>query len=172
MSNGARHVLGVVAGLLLTPLIAAGLWYGAGELRLTTAQEAQISWPAVGVLVAAGIVLAFLAGSRLSPVASLLGGLSFVTLGLLPLLEMMGMQLLLPPQFLLPNPLQVGYVTIGYTGLQLVLGVVLLMVSFFPSRWRSIAEPPVYSPAYSEGPSPYLPPPSGAEDATRPMYRE
>ncbi|MGI5289213.1 hypothetical protein ACQEVF_38550 [Nonomuraea polychroma] len=171
MSNGARHVLGVVAGLLLTPLIAAGLWYGVGELSRTAAQAAQISWPGVGVLVAAGIVLAFVAGSRLSPVASLLGGLSFTAVGLLPLLATMGVPLVLPEN-LLPDLLETGYNTIAYTGLQLVLGVVLLMVSFFPSRWRSIAEPPVYSPAYSEAPSPYLPPPSGAEDATRPMYRE
>ncbi|TMR10029.1 hypothetical protein ETD86_41165 [Nonomuraea turkmeniaca] len=171
MSNGARHVLGVVAGLLLPPLIAAGLWYGVGELRLTAAQAFQISWSAIGVLVAAGIGLAFLAGSRLSPVASLLGGLSFTVLGLLPLLATLGVPLLLPEN-LLPDLLETGYNTIAYTGLQLVLGVVLLMVSLFPSRWRSTAEPAVYSPAYNEAPSPYLPPRSGSEDATRPMYRD
>ncbi|MGP3965549.1 hypothetical protein ACTWPT_57340 [Nonomuraea sp. 3N208] len=170
MSNGARHVLGVVAGLLLPPLIAAGLWFGVGELRYATAQF-QLSWAGVGALVGAGIVLAFLAGSRLSPVASLLGGLSFTALGVLPLLEMMmGVRLL--PQNLLPDLLETGYLTLGFTGLQLVLGVLLLLVSAFPSRWRSSAEPTVYSPAYGEAPSPYLPPQSGTEDATRPMYRD
>ncbi|MGP3920090.1 hypothetical protein [Nonomuraea sp. 10N515B] len=170
MSNGARHVLGVVAGLLLPPLVAAGLWFGVGELRLEAARAFQISWPAVGVLVATGIGLAFLAGSRLSPVASLLGGLAFTGLGVLPLLAALGVQQ--PPDYLLPNSLEPGYLTLAYTGLHLVLGVLLLVVSLFPSRWRSMAEPTVYSPAYSEAPSPYLPPQSGAEDATRPMYRD
>jgi hypothetical protein len=125
----------------------------------------------VGVLAAAAIGLAFLAGSRLSPVASLLGGLAFTGLGAVPLVETMtGVRVM--PQDLLPATLENGYLTMGYSGLQLVLGVALLMVSLFPSRWRSGAEPAVYSPAYAPAPSPYFQPDSGPEDATRPMFRE
>ncbi|SEG91091.1 hypothetical protein SAMN05444920_107193 [Nonomuraea solani] len=164
MSNGARHALGVVAGLLLPPLVAAGLWYGVGDLRLQAAQAFQISWIAIGALVAAGIVLAFLAGSRLSPVASLIGGLAFTALGVLPLLEMTGVRLL--PDGLPPAAFQTGFQTLGYSGLQLVFGVMLLIVSMFPSRWRSqiVYEAVEYD---SNTAAPYLP-----HDTTRPMYRE
>ncbi|TMR89168.1 hypothetical protein [Nonomuraea basaltis] len=159
----------MVAGLLLPPLIVAGLWFGIGELRLQAEAAFQISWLAVGLLAASGIALAFLAGSRLSPIASLLGGLSFTGLGVVPLVEMMGVRVL--PENLLPNSLENGYLTLGYTGIQLFLGVALLVVSAFPSRWRARVEPAAYTSAYGPAPSPYLPQ-TGPEDATRPMYRE
>ncbi|MFI7703653.1 hypothetical protein [Nonomuraea sp. NPDC049480] len=161
----------MVAGLLLPPLVAAGLWFGVGELRTQAQVAFQVSWLAVGALVAAGIGLALLAGSRLSPVASLLGGLSYTGLGAVPLIEMVtGARLM--PQNLLPAALENGYLTLGYTGLQLALGVTLLVVSVFPSRWRAGAQPAVYSPAYTPAPAPYHQPETRPEDATRPMYRE
>ena len=54
MSNGARHVLGVVAGLLLPPLILAGLVYGIAEISRTMAVTFGVSWLGLGV-VAAGV---------------------------------------------------------------------------------------------------------------------
>ncbi|GAA3698977.1 hypothetical protein GCM10022224_076160 [Nonomuraea antimicrobica] len=177
MSNGARHALGAVAGLLLPPLLAVALWYGVGELTLQAQQTFQISWVALGVLAAAGIILAFLAGSRLSPVASLLGGLAFTGVGVLPFVELStGLRLL--PDDLLPAFLRNGLMTLTYSGLQLMLGVALLVVSAIPSRWRSLAEPADYDgydgyeTSWQSAPSPYLPQHGGPEDATRPMYRE
>ncbi|MEV0385170.1 hypothetical protein [Nonomuraea sp. NPDC050643] len=170
MSNGARHALGVVAGLLLPPLVAAGLWFGVGDLRLQAVQAFQISWLALGALAAAGIVLAFLAGSRLSPVASLLGGLSFTALGVVPLIELTGVRVL--AENWLPAALSTGFMTLAYSGLQLFLGVLLLVVSAFPSRWRSRREPVLYEGPYERNvAAPYLPH-NGPEDATRPMYRD
>ncbi|MED7923264.1 hypothetical protein SMD20_03410 [Nonomuraea sp. LP-02] len=190
MSNGARHALGVVAGLLLPPLTLDGLLYGVGEISFQTrsanpsltfdalrhgvgeisfpAYSAyQFPWYAVGALAATAVVLAFLAGSRLSPVASLLGGLWYTAFGLAPLLEFMDGPRLLP-HGLLPARVYEGYVILGYSGALLVVGVMLLTVSLFPSRWRAAAPKPLaVSPAYGQGSSPYLP-----EDATRPMYRE
>ncbi|MEV5888888.1 hypothetical protein [Nonomuraea fuscirosea] len=180
MSNGTRHALGVVAGLLLPPLAAAGLWYGVGDLSLQLAQTLQLSWIALGVLVAAGILLAFLIGSRLSPVASLLGGLAFIAVGALPFVELATGARLIPSD-LLPSPVGSGFQTLGYSGLHLVLGVVLLAASVFPSRWRGRHRPEypaqvgyegAWEPAQSPAQSPYLPPRQGPEDATRPMYRE
>ncbi|WP_441124369.1 hypothetical protein [Nonomuraea sp. H19] len=150
-------------------MIAAALWFGVGELSLEAVAAFRISWLAVGALAVAGILLGFLAGSRLSPVASLLGGLAFTGLGVVPVVEIMG--LWVAPDDLLPRALQTGYLTVGRTGVQLFLGVALLVVSLFPSRWRSRAEPVEYSPAYSAPVSPYLPQ-GGPEDATRPMYRD
>ncbi|MEW9555899.1 hypothetical protein [Nonomuraea sp. NPDC050783] len=156
----------MVAGLLLPPLTLAGLCYGTDQVADQTRGVFQVPWPAIGVLAATGIVLAFLAGSRISPVASLLGGLAFTALGLLPLVRTVS-GLTFEPQELLPAQLRDGYLALASLGLLLVLGVALLAVSAFPSRWRAAAEPPLTSSAYGQGPSPYLP-----EDATRPMYRE
>ncbi|MEV4178996.1 hypothetical protein [Nonomuraea sp. NPDC049709] len=177
MSNGARHALGVVAGLLLPPLVLAGLWYGVGDLTLQAQQALRISWTGAGAIAAAAIVLAFLAGSRLSPVASLLGGLGFTALGIAPFLEIaFGVRLVSVD--LLPGFLRNGYTTLGFSGLQLLLGVTLLVVSLFPSRWRARrpAEPVEYQDPWTPAQQSqhYLPhnPHSGSEDATRPMYRE
>ncbi|MCK2216816.1 hypothetical protein MF672_023915 [Actinomadura sp. ATCC 31491] len=155
----------MVAGLLLPPLTLAGLWYGVGEFARQT-RTFQVPWTAAAVLAATAIVLALLAGSRISPVASLIGGLVITALGVLPLVEIMGGPQLVP-QSLLPAQLRDGYLTLGYSGLTLFLGAALLVVSLFPSRWRAAAEPPAVSAAYGQGTSPYLP-----EDATRPMYRD
>ncbi|GAA3096558.1 hypothetical protein [Nonomuraea salmonea] len=125
----------MLAGLLLPALLAAGLWYGVGELSVTAQRELRVSWVALGVLAVSGILLAFLAGSRLSPVASLLGGLAYTGLGVLPFAEIStGTRLL--PDALLPSSLQSGFMTLTYSGLQFLLGVALLVVSAFPSRWR------------------------------------
>lgn len=200
MTNGVRHVLGIVAGLLLPPLIAAGLMYGVAELTMTMQRAYALSWLGLGLLVLSGIALAFLAGSRLSPVASLLGGLMFVLVGSLPLLELMSRTRILP-RGLLPTMLDNGYRNLSYQGILLVIGVLLLVVSAFPSRWRGMRFDPstgpygaAYPPAPSYAPHPHGPSPaSGSPDrpggpdpyarepyapdvpqqeTTRPMHRE
>ncbi|MEO3870135.1 hypothetical protein ABGB18_15060 [Nonomuraea sp. B12E4] len=176
MSNAARHVLGVVAGLLIPPLIAAGLCYGVGEFQFQRGAAFTFSWLGLGVIVVSAIVLAFLAGSRLSPIASLLGGLGFTALGLMALLEMLGTRLL-PEDGWLPGVLMVGFQTVAYSGWLLFIGVTLLMTSLFPSRWRGGRERELYSPSYDPGPaygsepSPFLPD-RDPNDITRPMRRE
>ncbi|MEQ4719246.1 hypothetical protein [Nonomuraea sp. B19D2] len=159
----------MLAGLLLPPLVAAGLWFGVGEILVRSRETFQISWLGLAVVVASAIVLAFLAGSRLSPVASLLGGLSFTALGILPTVEMQGLRVL--PDRWLPAIMEAGFQTVAFSGVLLFLGVALLVVSLFPSRWRSSATPAEYSVPYASTASPYLPQ-SGPEDATRPMFRE
>ncbi|NUS02877.1 MAG: hypothetical protein HOV97_09935 [Nonomuraea sp.] len=155
----------MVAGLLLPPLIAAGLMYGVGEITRTMAVAFSVSWPGLGVVAAAGAGLAFLAGSRLSPLASLLGGLAFTALGAVPVIELRGTRVI--PDGLLPGSLASGLQTVTYSGVMLFVGVALLVVSAFPSRWRSLERPSAYTSDYGASGSPYLP-----EDVTRPMYRE
>lgn len=174
MTNGARHALGVLAGLLLPPLLAAGLWYGVAELSLTAQAQYRISWIGVAALAASGVLLAVLLGSRLSPVASLLGGLAFTGTGVLPFVEITtGLRLL--PDGLLPGYLRTGFTTLSFTGLQFLIGVALLAASAFPSRWRGRPrEVEAYDGQWRSTPSPYLPPSSTGlpDDATRPMYRD
>jgi hypothetical protein len=179
MSNGVRHALGVVAGILLPPLLAAGLLYGVGEVMLTIRQFVM-PWAGLAVVAACGVVLAFLVSSRVSPVASLMGGLMFTGLGVLPLLDVL--RVFSPPGNLFSGNIGTAYLTLGYEGIFLLLGVLMLVASAFPSRWRS-ARPPVITPGHgpgaappygqhgwASGPAPYRSP--GDEDVTRPMHRE
>jgi hypothetical protein len=179
MTNGVRHALGLVAGLLLPPLIAAGLMYGVAELTFTMQRMLGFSWLGLGLLVLSGIALAYLAGSRLSPVASLLGGLMFVLVGSLPLLELMSRTRILPRGFL-PSMLDNGYRNLSYQGILLVIGVLLLVVSAFPSRWRGVRPAldtstgpygPAYPPAphgssYTQHAPSYAPDPHGPSHAS------
>ncbi|MCA2190407.1 hypothetical protein [Nonomuraea cavernae] len=120
----------------------------AGYQRFTT------SWAGLGGLVVAGVLLALLTGSRLSPVSSLIGGLMFTGLGIVPILDMRGLIAL--PEAWIGGQFRSGYLTLGHTGLFLFLGVALLVVSAFPSRWRSTRPPVVtpghYSPGHDHGP--------------------
>ncbi|MFI7129969.1 hypothetical protein ACIBQ1_30025 [Nonomuraea sp. NPDC050153] len=160
----------MVAGLLLPPIIAASLWYGVGEYLLRFQSAFEPSWLGLSAIAASAIALAFLAGSRLSPIASLLGGLSFAALGILPVLELRGVRVL-PDQWL-PNVMEQGFQTVAYSGVLLFLGVALVVVSLFPSRWRSSVTHGGYTaPEYGPAPSPYASY-NGPEDATRPMHRE
>ncbi len=165
MTNGVRHLLGIVAGLLLAPLSAVGLMYGVAELTYTMQRMLGVSWVGLGLLVLSGIALAFLAGSRLSPVASLLGGLMFLLGGSLPMLEAMSRMRILPRGFL-PYALDSGYRNLSYQGILLVIGVLLLAASAFPSRWRGT--PPAAGPYGSAYPPPYAQQdpshPSGSRD--------
>ncbi|MFF4621327.1 hypothetical protein [Nonomuraea jabiensis] len=159
----------MVAGLLLPPIVAASLWYGIGDHLLRLQSAFELSWLGLSAIVASGIAYAFLAGSRLSPIASLLGGLSFTALGVLPIVELRGVRVL--PDHWLPNVLEQGFRTVANSGVLLFLGVALVVVSLFPSRWRSSGKQAVYPPEYGPAPSPYTSY-SGPEDATRPMHRE
>jgi hypothetical protein len=152
-------------------MTAAALWFGVGSFQ-GDAATFQFSWLGPAMIIVSGIVLAFLAGSRLSPVASLIGGLAFTALGLTPVLEQgVGLRLL-PELGWLPPELTTGFQIVTFSGWSLFIGVALLIVSVFPSRWRSGSEPVVYSPSYGGSePSPYLPQ-HGPEDATRPLWRE
>ncbi|MER6949320.1 hypothetical protein ABT294_35435 [Nonomuraea sp. NPDC000554] len=188
MTNGARHALGVVAGLLFPPLIAAGLAFGIGDTAAKY-QQFVVSWLGLVVVALSALLLAFLLGSRMSPVASLMGGLAFTALGLVPWIEMQGVRVL--PLDWIDGPLRIGFQTLLYSGVFFLLGVTMLVVSAFPSRWRG-ARAALAAPEHAHEygmpapypPAPYPPSPSHTspshtapystlpEDATRPMHRE
>ncbi|WP_157253059.1 hypothetical protein [Nonomuraea typhae] len=165
MSNGARHGLGVLAGLLLTPLLAIGFSYGVDQFNYA-AQTFTPPWGAAAVMALTGVLAAFLFSSRISPVATLIGGLLFTALGLLAPLEItLGLRLL--PDFV-PNPLNRGLYTMVYTGIALLLGVGMLVASCFPSRWRASRRPSGTAAPYPPGG--YPPPPGqGAPPAYQPQ---
>ncbi|MFG1943288.1 hypothetical protein [Nonomuraea sp. NPDC048826] len=174
MTNGVRHVLGLVAGLFLPPLILAVLLYASAEFTLSAQRFYAVSWLALGMMLVAAVGLAFLVASRLSPLASLLGGLQYTVLGLLPVLELSGLRIL--PRSWLPQPWATGYMNLGYLGFLLLLGVLLLAASAFPSRWRgrptSSASPAPYyaGPHAHPGPQPSSGPQPHAEPQARDPY--
>ncbi|MCW2889350.1 MAG: hypothetical protein QOE54_2296 [Streptosporangiaceae bacterium] len=138
MPNGVRHVLGLVAGVILAPAVAAGLFYGTERM----ARFFQIyllhsgaQWVPLAVLTAVGVTLGVLAGSRISPLGSLVPGLLFTGVG--------GLWVVAPTWMArnsarkLPDSLERGYQIVGPYGLLLVLGLVLFVASLPPSRWRA-----------------------------------
>ncbi|MFE3450999.1 hypothetical protein ACFXJ8_18940 [Nonomuraea sp. NPDC059194] len=172
MPNAVRHVLGVVAGLLLTPLLAVGLAYGVGQIVFVFKVTFIMPWQGPVALAACAVVLGVMAGSRLSPVASLLPGLTFT---------LAGGTMLIPEWYparlleLLPGTLRFGIDGLGTTGLLFVLGVLLLTASAFPSRWRAtrpkLPSPPQQPPSYPSAFTPFQPSGQGGDDQTRPMPR-
>ncbi|MGH3240811.1 MAG: hypothetical protein ACRDNL_10540, partial [Spirillospora sp.] len=139
MSNGARHGLGVVIGLVVTPIIAACLSYGAmkfGTFMRTLATEGSDRWVGAGVMLIAAVLIGLVAGSRVSPLASLIPGAAFGIIGVLWVaaprwsFEHAGRDVL-------PKDLQYGYLTLGPFGLFLALGGALVVASLAPSRWQA-----------------------------------
>ncbi|MFC6885855.1 hypothetical protein [Actinomadura yumaensis] len=137
MSNGARHVLGLLAGLAATPLIAFGLMFGTE--RATRYFRLFLSggdrWIAAAAFVGVAVVIGLLAGSRISPLASLVPGVLLASAG--------GLWVAAPRWTgahtveRLPDGLDAGYSIVGPYGVLLVLGVVLIVASLPPSRWRA-----------------------------------
>ncbi|MEV4361688.1 hypothetical protein [Nonomuraea sp. NPDC049625] len=76
MRNGVRHLLGAGAGLLATPLIATGFIVGIERYRHTAAMT--VDWVVPAAYVGTVVLIGILAGSRISPLASLLPGLAFL----------------------------------------------------------------------------------------------
>lgn len=156
MSNGARHGLGVVAGLLLAPLLVVVLSFGLDGFTHAM-RTFTPPWIGLAVMAGAGVLVAFLFSSRISPVATLIGGLIYTVVGLFPILEM-SLRVRLLPDFL-PSMFSRGLTTLMYTGILLTLGVGMLVASFFPSRWRGARRPAhaAHGTAGPYGPGSYQP---------------
>ena len=137
MSNGTRHTMGFFVGIILTAVLAALLVYGTYRLQhgLMTDGQRQDQWIGTGMLAGAAVVFAILAASRVSPLASLIGGLVFTVAGV-------GFVVSQKATAHLINDLPFKAQRVTLSGLEdegfiLFVGVGLLFASFFPSRWRS-----------------------------------
>ena len=85
MSNGARHTWGFFAGVVLTAGLAALLIFGTYRLQhgYVTQFHKQDKWIGGGLIAGAAVVFAILVASRLSPLASLVGGIALTAVGVL-----------------------------------------------------------------------------------------
>ncbi|MFI0405057.1 hypothetical protein [Actinomadura sp. 3N508] len=165
MSNGARHVIGVVLGLIVTPLVAVGMAYGVDRMRLSVQRDVASlggsadpadKWGGAALLLAVAIALGLVTASRLSPLASLIPGVTFTGIGILWLVDP-SWAVRYPTWDFIPSRLFLPYTTLGMFGIFLLLGVLLIAASVFPSRWqaRTGAAPRYGSPP----PAPMGPPP-------------
>ncbi|SPL94176.1 unnamed protein product [[Actinomadura] parvosata subsp. kistnae] len=125
--NGVRHLLGAGAGLLATPLIAAGLLY-------FVSGRALAAWIAAVALGATMAVVGALAGSRVSPIGSLVPGLALAAVAALAYVPGVPVARLVPAEYAEP------YARLAETW-ALPLACVLLAASVFPARWRGAARP-------------------------------
>ncbi|WP_143590366.1 hypothetical protein [Thermoactinospora rubra] len=191
MGNGARHGLGVVAGLVLAPVTYAGLCFGVARVARGLA-EGYLPWIGLSALVATGVALGLMAGSRLSPLASLLPGLAFLGAGALPHVSVVTGTPYPGVERFLAGDLRAGHDTLAGSGALLVIGILLLAASLPPSRWRGRAKaayggPPPHSGQgggdwqrgdwqagewQGGGQQPHQPYQPEPEDTTRPMRRE
>ena len=137
MSNGARHTWGFFAGVVLTAALAALLIFGTYRLQhgYVAQFHKQDKWIGGGLLAGAAIIFAILAASRLSPLASLVGGVVLTAAGVVFFVSQKT-----NADLINRFPFKEQRVTLA--GLQdegfiLFAGVGLLFASFFPSRWRA-----------------------------------
>ncbi|MFC5753302.1 hypothetical protein [Actinomadura rugatobispora] len=166
MSSGARHGLGAVIGLVVTPLIALSLMYATHRAGLYTRNFMDPPWSdrliSTGLFLFAALLLGLVMGSRLSPLASLIPGLAFASIGLLwmaaPIFSAQHTLGVLPREF------DRAYMVLAPYGVLLVLGAALLVASLPPSRWRGARAPsrPSRHGAPGAPMGPGLPPPQGA----------
>lgn len=160
MSNGARHGLGVLIGLVVTPVIALCLMYSSTKFteyfRYFFTRGGEDRWIGAAAVLAAAVLVGLAAGSRVSPLASLIPGAAYAGIGVLWLAS---------PRFafehsgrgLLSRELYLGYTTLAPYGIFLLLGVALLVASLAPSRWKArTAAGPRYG---GPPPAPLGPPP-------------
>ncbi|MEU4509185.1 hypothetical protein AB0G05_06800 [Nonomuraea wenchangensis] len=138
MRSGVRHLLGAGAGLLATPLVAAGFAYGHVQLRPAP------GWLPLAAFAGAALLVGVLSGSRLSPLASLLPGLALTGLAAAELARLDLNWLRMPGEYLTGDYLA-GYERLVSFGAP-VAGCVLLAASAFPSRWRARPAAPEASP--------------------------
>jgi len=137
MSNGARHTLGLLAGLAAVAAITGAL-YEAYERQRAVVRTFQTTgtdhWEQMACYAGAALVIGIVAGSRISPLASLVPGLVFGGFGVL-----WAVQPDTHSDTWFPSSVRESYVAYGASGLFLLLGAALLIASLFPARWRSRA---------------------------------
>ncbi|KAB2351583.1 hypothetical protein [Actinomadura rudentiformis] len=176
-SSGARHGLGVLAGVIATPLVGAGLVVGferLEEYRRQFVRFASTTSPGLvagAILAVTAAVIAVLVASRLSPLASLIPGAVFTAYGLVWLLKPIWASDQVPD---LPDRYRFSVMTMSVYGIPFLVGMVLLAGSLLPSRWRS-RTPAAAGTRLPAGPpppgTPGGPPPHAAmPGAPSPMY--
>lgn len=148
MSNAKRHAFGIPVGLVAGPISLGLLAYGVhAHATLGTAGGAAAASPlGMTCLVAGGLLAGMLAAARwASPLAALLAGVLYTGLGaaLLPPLATDLTErgvLSTAAETVGTTPWQ-ALLAFGQSGMLLAVGVLLLITSLLPNRWRGRPTP-------------------------------
>jgi hypothetical protein len=153
MGTGTRHLLGAISGVVAIPVVAAvtvgGLGYIQNAYNFYLTRPAAL-YLAAGLIVVAGVLVALLVGTRISPLASLLPGVAYIALGVggvvLPETMAKALRAVLPMTLHISSsgmtlPFGQAAVETVWGGGFLLLGVILLVASIAPSRWRAKPRP-------------------------------
>lgn len=139
MSNGVRHLVGAVIGLIAGAVVMGLLIWGLEEVA-DVMRTFRPGYAGYALLVVAALVIGVLVGWRwLSPLAGLLAAVPLLAAGLLWLVQIETG--LLRNRFLPDFLTGYGSSTAGMSGLYLILAVVLIVPAAFPDRWRSAKKP-------------------------------
>ncbi|MFC4560605.1 hypothetical protein ACFO4E_01915 [Nocardiopsis mangrovi] len=142
-----RHLIGLLAGLAVAPLLWIGVAWSAGEIDGALADgggsiAAPVVTTAMGVLMIIGLLCGFFAGARISPLTSFVPGALLLTLCLWPVVDRASLDAVLPTGI---DPGSVFHPVGPALMAALPIGTLLLVSSVIPSRW-------------SRAPRPYAPP--------------
>jgi hypothetical protein len=144
-----RHLLSLLLGLVLAPLIYVSAGFSAVKFSDVNDQGNIALLSAVLGLVAgliAGALYALLVMARLSPFGPVLAGLIYLGVTVWALVDLHGLQTTLPSSVFGINNLLIKPAGFGTA----LLAVPLLFTIFSPRRWRRSAQPAVvggYQPA-------------------------
>ncbi|WP_262391779.1 YIP1 family protein [Nocardiopsis sp. CNR-923] len=134
-----RHLVGLLAGIALTPVLWIAVAWSSGLLpRITEGDVTVASVASVVVMCLVGIVGAYLASGHVSPLFAASSGALVTALALWPVTAPASLDAVLgwldPESFLYPGG--------AGTAAALPLGVLLLCSAMTPTRWRALREAP------------------------------
>lgn len=132
-----RHVIGLCLAVLMAAVLLAGAGWGTWRLGALLAARASLSSPAglqaLAALAGTGLLLGILlAAPRVSPLAAGLPGLALLAWSGLRVASAAQASRLIP----LHGHLATGLHTLLAGGLLALLGMVMIVPLFVPSRWR------------------------------------
>ncbi|TDQ51907.1 hypothetical protein [Actinorugispora endophytica] len=156
-----RHMVGLLVGLVVAPLLWVGAAWSAAEIT-GHLQAQRFSDPmlltACAVMMGVGVACGVLAGTRVSPLAAFVAGGLVLGASLWPLLSYDTMAAAVPDWLAEPgtlfHPMGPGL------PLHLALGTLLFISSLPFSRWRPPLRREDALPAYPPAPAPAPAPPS------------
>ncbi|GAA3199440.1 hypothetical protein [Actinocorallia longicatena] len=184
MVNGVRHVLGGILGIFAVPLVLGLAAWGSSRMQESISRSFgrgdQDPELILGILAlaGAGLLVGIAVNARVSPLASLVPGTVFLALGLWLAFDFRNAFKLVDD--LGPDWIRTRILGFSASGMLLVLGVLLLVASVSPQRWRArpaavrpYGGPPApYGAGPQDGPSPYGPQdgpsPYGPQDGPSP----
>jgi hypothetical protein len=133
-----RHVIGFFLAVIMAAILLAGA--GWGTWRITALRTAGTSLSslsgllAIAALVGTGLLLGiFLVAPRVSPLAGGLPGLGLLAWSAFAVVSVTRADRLIPLQ---GQPIEAGFRVLLNGGVLALLGTVMIVPLFVPSRWR------------------------------------